>query len=87
MKALLQKIAAAYAANGKFHSFVVAMEYAAVGFLTTWTGGIPSGKAGWFALDSAFGGVLVGAFKGWLRNNVLARQALAGPNPLPLKTP
>lgn len=70
MKNLIQKIVNLYAANGKFHSFVIAMEFAIVGFLTTYSGGLPTSKDGWMALAAGIGGALWGAVKGWLRNNV-----------------
>jgi len=70
MKAFIQKVVALYAANGKFHSFVVAVEFAIVGFLTTYQGGLPVGRDGWSALGAGILGAIWGAVKGWLRNNV-----------------
>jgi hypothetical protein len=70
MKAFVNKIVALYTANGKFHAFVVALEFAAVGFVTTYQGGLPTGRDGWSAFFAGLAGAVWGGVKGWLRNNV-----------------
>jgi len=59
-----------YNTSAAFHSFVVALEYAAISFITSYQGGVPSSKAGWLALGGAFLGALVGGIKRWLATNV-----------------
>ena len=70
MKEFIKRLVTFYNTNSKFHSFVVAVEYAAVSFLTSWSGGVPTGRSGWVALAGAFGGSLIGAAKRWLATNV-----------------
>jgi len=70
MKQFVQKLVDLYAANGKFHSFVVALEFAFIGFFSTYSGGLPTTKDAWLALGAGIGGAVWGAVKGWLRNNV-----------------
>ena len=70
MKNFIQKIVTFYNTNSKFHSFVITLEYAAVGFLVSYSGGVPSSKSGWTALASGFAGAVVGSVKRWLATNV-----------------
>lgn len=65
-----QKIVTLYAANGKFHALVVAIEMALVSFGTSYNGGLPVTKAAWVSLGFAVGGAIWGGIKGWLRNDV-----------------
>jgi len=67
---MLKKVMNLYNTNAKFHSFVVALEYGAVGFLSTWNGGIPSGKQGWIALAAGLAGAVISAGKRWAATNV-----------------
>lgn len=67
---MLEKIANKYNSNAKFHSFVIAVEYAAVSFVTSYGGGMPTQKSGWVALGGAFVGAVIGATKRWLATNV-----------------
>ena len=67
-----QSIKQAYAANGKFHALVVALEWAGVSFATSYTGGLPTTRAAWVSLGLGIGGAAWGAFKGWLRTSVQA---------------
>lgn len=72
IRTAFQKLVQLYTANGKFHSFVVACETGLASGLTSYSGGVPSGKAGWIALATFVGGFLWGSVKGWLRQNALA---------------
>jgi hypothetical protein len=71
MKNFINKIVALYVANKKFHSFVVALEFAAVGFVTTYQGGLPTSHDAWAAFVSGLLGAVWGGLKGWLRNNAV----------------
>jgi len=68
---MFNKIVNFYKTNGKFHSFVVAVEFGLVSGLTSLTGGIPGTKAGWIALAGIVGGAVWGAAKRWATTNVL----------------
>jgi hypothetical protein len=70
-----------YNVNNYFHSFTNGMVFALVGFITTYSQGVPSSKAGWLALASGVGGALFKALTRWLQNNV----ATAGVLPKPSK--
>ena len=59
-----------YNTNSKFHSFVVAVEFAAVSAATSWDGGLPTTKSAWLALGGFSGGLIWGAVKRWLATNV-----------------
>lgn len=59
-----------YNTNAKFHSFVVAIEFAAVSAATSYQGGVPNSKSGWTALAGFVGGMVWGASKRWLAINV-----------------
>lgn len=59
-----------YNTNAYFHSFVVAVEMGVVSFATSYSGGLPTNKAGWVSLGFAVGGVVWGAVKRWLATNV-----------------
>lgn len=65
-----QRVMNYYNTNAKFHSFVVAVEYAAVGFLSTWPGGVPTSKQGWVALGAGVAGAIISAVKRWAATNV-----------------
>lgn len=65
-----QKITNYYNSNAKFHSFVVAAEFAAVSAVTSYNGGLPNSKTGWAALGSAVLGGAWGFVKRWLATNV-----------------
>jgi hypothetical protein len=67
---LFRRIVATYRLNGKFHALVIAVEFAAIGFLTTYQGGLPATHDAWSALISGLVGAVWGAVKGWLRANV-----------------
>ena len=75
-----QKIVNFYNTNTYFHSLVIALEYAAVGFLSSWSGGIPTSKSGWLTLGAAFLGAIVAALKRWLQNNVATVNVKANGN-------
>jgi len=65
-----RKLIALYRLNGKFHSFVIAVEFAVVGFFTTYQGGIPVTHDAWSAFVSGLVGAVWGTVKGWMRANV-----------------
>lgn len=73
MKAAIQKLVNLYNTNTRFHSLVIALEYTGLGFLGSWSGGVPSSKSGWIALATGLGGALVGAGKRWLQTNVASQ--------------
>ena len=77
MKNLLQKIANFYNTNAKFHSFVLAIEYAAASFLTAYfsVGTLPTNKKALIAFGVGMVGALVAAMKRWIVTN-LATQNL-----------
>lgn len=64
------KIVNYYNTNSKFHSFVVAVEFALVSALSTYDGGVPTTKSAWIALGGFVAGVAWGAVKRWLVQNV-----------------
>jgi hypothetical protein len=64
-----QKVMNFYNTNAPFHSLVIALEYATVSFLTSYSGGLPKGKAGWVALVASLGGALWAAGKRWMATN------------------
>ena len=68
LKALLMKIIATYAAHGKFYALVTALEMAAVSYLVSYSGGLPTNKSQLFAFLAGLGGAAWGAIKGWLVN-------------------
>lgn len=70
MKTLISKIASLYATNVKFHSLVVGLEIAVASFITSYSGGLPTNKAGWTALGLGVGAAVWGAVKGWLITTV-----------------
>ena len=70
MKNFIQKIVTYYNQNARFHSFVITLEYAAVGFLVSYSGGVPTSKSGWAALASGLAGAVIGSVKRWLATNV-----------------
>ncbi|HXM63718.1 MAG TPA: hypothetical protein VN950_22850 [Terriglobales bacterium] len=70
MNSFVQKLVTLYSANGKFHSFVVALEVGASSGLTSYGGGLPTNKASLIAAGLFVGGFIWGSVKGWLRNNV-----------------
>ena len=67
---MMQKLVNYYNTNSTFHSFVICLEYAAVCFITSYSGGMPTSKSGWAALGAGLVGALVGAFKRWAAVNV-----------------
>lgn len=67
---MLPKIINFYNTNAKFHSFVVSIEYAAVGAIVSYDGGALNSKTAWIAAVSAVAGAIVGAAKRWLATNV-----------------
>jgi hypothetical protein len=69
MKGFITKVLNFYNTNAKFHSFVMAVEYAVVGFVVSY-GSVPSNKAGWAALGAGLVGAGWGAIKRWLLTNV-----------------
>lgn len=71
MKNFINWVVSLYVQNKKFHSFVIALEFALVGFLSTYSGGVPTSKQGWISLGAGLVGAAWGAVKGWLRNNVV----------------
>lgn len=70
MNTIVKKVVDLYAQNKKFHSFVVGLEFAVVGFFTTYQGGLPATHDAWAALGAGLLGAVWGFFKGWLRNNI-----------------
>lgn len=58
-----------YNTNATFHSFVLALEYAGVAFLSTYQGGVPTSRQGWIALGTGVAGALISAGKRWLVTN------------------
>lgn len=65
-----RKVMNYYNTNAKFHGLVIAVEYAGISFLTSWSGGVPTGKSGWVALGGGLIGAVVGAVKRWMATNV-----------------
>lgn len=70
MREFMNSLMNYYNTNAKFHSFVVFVEMGAVSFATSYSGGLPTTKAGWVALVFAGGGAVWGAIKRWLSTNV-----------------
>jgi hypothetical protein len=59
-----------YNTNSYFHSFITAIEMALVGFITSYSGGLPTTKTAWATVAAAVGGALWGALRNWLATNV-----------------
>lgn len=77
MKNFVQKIVNFYNTNAKFHSFVVAVEYGAVSFVTGYfsTGNLPMSKKALVAFGVGLVGAVIAAVKRWAATN-LATQNL-----------
>ena len=71
MKKLINWVVSLYVQNKKFHALVVALEFAIIAFLSTYSGGIPTSKQGWISLGAGLLGAAWGALKGWARNNLV----------------
>jgi hypothetical protein len=67
---MLTKIINFYNQNAYFHSFVIAVEFALVSFMTSYNGGIPVNQTAWVSFGSALGGAVWAAVKRWLATNV-----------------
>jgi hypothetical protein len=67
---MIKKIVNFYNTSTVFHSFVSGVEGAIVGALSSWSGGVPVGKAGWIALAAFIGKALWSWWKRWAQNNV-----------------
>ena len=63
-----------YNTSTVFHSLVIAVEMAVVSFATSYSGGLPTSRAGWVSLAFAFGGAIWAAIKRWLATNVATKQ-------------
>lgn len=70
MKKIIQSLINYYNLSPTFHSFVICLEYAAVSFVTSYSGGVPTSKSGWIALGGAFVGTVIGAAKRWVATNI-----------------
>jgi hypothetical protein len=71
---MIQKLISLYETNGYVKSFVTALEMAMVGFVTSYSGGLPSSKTGWATMLSALGGAVWSALRTWLVQNAVKAQ-------------
>jgi hypothetical protein len=72
-----EKLMNLYNTNSTFHSFVTGLEGAIVSAATSYTGGVPTNKTGWYALASFFGVAVYNYIKRYLQTNVATRSVLA----------
>jgi hypothetical protein len=61
----LKKLFNFYNTNTAFHSFVQGLLAAMIGALTSWGGGVPLDKAGWYTLAAFVGKALFSWFTRW----------------------
>lgn len=72
MKQFIEKLVNLYNTNSKFHSFVLAVEYAGASFVTEAfaTGQLPTSKKALVAFGIGLGGAVIAAVKRWMATNV-----------------
>jgi hypothetical protein len=70
IKKSIKYIVNLYNTNVYFHSLATTVEYASIGFFSTYKTGVPTTKSAWTALFVGLSGTIIGSMRGWVKNSI-----------------